>query len=268
MFLTNYNYGIKLIDLIDYNGDGTIDELFEQVNDMLTSNCKKCFYVTDDGGVLWADFIERFTRRFMFRTLSFDTYFNFCMKLCDVFTKNRVKLQRMYEVKMIKFNPLYNKNLQTDTNTSGTSKGKQTVERTDKAKENTNKNGANGYEDNGENKQNQWYSDTPKSTINVTHLTDVEKENNYITHAQGNSEGRTSKGKKNYNDNILSENDVTINGVTIDDFINSANGKSLMYGYDKDPTDLLKKYMNFVIDMNETLLEEIENEHLFMSIVV
>ena len=267
MFLTNYNYGIKLIDLIDYNGDGTIDELYEIINDMLTSYCKENFYVIDDGGVLWADFIKRFTRRFMFRTLSFDTYFNFCIKLSDVFTKNRVKLQRMYEVKMIKFNPLYNKRIQTDTNTVGTSKGKQTMDRTDKAKENTSKNGESHDKIDAENKQNQWYSDTPKSTVNVSHLTDSD-ENNYITSAQGSTDKRGSKNDRNYKDNLQTTNDVSINGVTVNDFVNSANGKNLMYGYDKDPTDLLKKYMNFVIDMNETLLQEIENEHLFMSIVL
>lgn len=83
MFLTSYNYGIRLIDLVDYtNSNTTFSDVCNKVNDLLTSNCKEEFYVENND--LWNDFIKRFTRRFMYRTLSFDTYLNFCIKLNDV----------------------------------------------------------------------------------------------------------------------------------------------------------------------------------------
>ena len=44
MFLTSYNYGIRLIDLVDYtNSNTTFSDVCNKVNDLLTSNCKEEF---------------------------------------------------------------------------------------------------------------------------------------------------------------------------------------------------------------------------------
>ena len=49
MFLTSYNYGIRLIDLVDYtNPDTTFSDVISKVNELLTLNCKDEFYVLDD----------------------------------------------------------------------------------------------------------------------------------------------------------------------------------------------------------------------------
>ena len=55
MFLTSYNYGIRLIDLVDYtNSNTTFSDVCNKVNELLTLNCKEEFYVDDD--ILWNEY--------------------------------------------------------------------------------------------------------------------------------------------------------------------------------------------------------------------
>lgn len=305
MFLTNYNYGIKLIDLVDYtNPDTTFSDVVYNINKLLSANCKEEYFINDD--LLWNDFIKRFTRKFMYRTLSFDTYFEFCIKLNDVLTSNKVKLNNMYNAKLIKFNPMYNKMLITDTDNTSTKDGRTDYTNTENSvrksdginkleySNTSNSNSNNKRTDNlttktqsgGSNSDFNLHSDAPRSSVNISDL--FKTDDNYITDSQnrqgnfnesGNntqtgtvvnetSNGGNDNGNKtnDYKDNITIDSGNT--SLTVDSIKDTLKGKQLLQGYEGNPTDLIKKYINFVIDCNEYLLNQIEDANLFMSIVL
>lgn len=289
----NVNYGLKFIDLIDYtNSDYTYSDVVKKINDYLTLNCKNEYFINNDD--LWNDFITRFVRRFLYRTISFDTYFQFCIKLNDVFSKNKVKLNNMYNAKLIEFNPLYTTNLKTTNKNDNVSEsnGDKTIKdngwstseddgynnRTDDLTRTDNLKNIN-KSDNTSNDYN-LHSDAPRSSVDLDNM--FKTDNNYITdatnsknHNEANtttsqtgtvSNSGTSKNKiYNKNTNHISNHS---NEISVDKIKNSQTGENLTQGYTGNPTELLEKYVNFVIDMNEFLLEEIENNNLFMSIVL
>ena len=321
MFLTSYNYGIRLIDLVDYtNSNTTFSDVCNKVNDLLTSNCREEFYV--DNNDLWNDFIKRFTRRFMYRTLSFDTYLNFCIKLNDVLTSNKVKLNNMYKAKLIEFNPLYNKYITTDIDNENNKTGTKKTDRKENGNTTRNENGNTTRNENGKNNKKSigssiekttrtdnlhttdntknngteynLHSDSPRSSVSVDDM--FKTNNNYITDAQNkktNSRNNTTgtqtgtvkndgNVKNNNNENgsfntnstdksVFNSTDKSVfnsNILSTDNIKDTLVGKQLLYGYDGNPTDLLKKYINFVIDTNEYLLNKIEEECLFMNIII
>lgn len=305
MFLTSYNYGIRLIDLVDYtNSNTTFSDVCNKVNDLLTLNCKEEFYVENND--LWNDFIKRFTRRFMYRTLSFDTYLNFCIKLNDVLTSNKVKLNNMYKAKLIEFNPLYNKYITTDIDNENNKTGTKKTDRKENGNTTRNETGTNDKESTGgsiekttrtdnlhttddttnNGTEYNLHSDSPRSSVSVDDM--FKTDNNYITDAQNkktnsrnNTTGTQTGTVKNYgnvenhnNENGSFNTDSTDTSVFNSNILSTDNikdtlvGKQLLYGYDGNPTDLLKKYINFVIDTNEYLLNKIEEECLFMNIIV
>lgn len=305
MFLTSYNYGIRLIDLVDYtNSSTTFSDVCNKVNDLLTSNCKEEFYVNNDD--LWNDFIKRFTRRFMYRTLSFDTYLNFCIKLNDVLTSNKVKLNNMYKAKLIEFNPLYNKYITTNIDNENNKTGTKRTDREENGNTTRNETGTNDKKiiggsiekstrtddlhtsDDTTNNGTEYnlHSDSPRSSVSVDDM--FKTDNNYITDAQNkktsskNNTNGTQTGTVKNDSNIENHNNEnnSFNTDSIDTSVFNSNilstdnikdtlvGKQLLYGYDGNPTDLLKKYINFVIDTNEYLLNKIEEECLFMNIIV
>lgn len=307
MFQTSYNYGIRLIDLVDYtNPDTTFSDVINKVNELLTLNCKDEFYVLDDEDILWNDFIKRFTRRFMYRTLSFDTYLNFCIKLNDVFTSNKVKLNNMYKAKMIEFNPLYNKYITTDIDNTNNKTGiKRTNKKDDensirKEYATNSKKSSGGSSENTTRTDNlhtsnktihdgteyNLHSDSPRSSVSLNDM--FETDNNYITDAQNKkthyidyskgsqtgtvkNDGTTNNHnyeKDTFNTNSKNRNKFNSNILSTDNIKDTLVGKQLLYGYDGNPTDLLKKYINFVIDTNEYLLNKIEEGCLFMNIII
>lgn len=305
MFLTSYNYGIRLIDLVDYtNSNTTFSDVCNKVNDLLTLNCKEEFYVENND--LWNDFIKRFTRRFMYRTLSFDTYLNFCIKLNDVLTSNKVKLNNMYKAKLIEFNPLYNKYITTDIDNENNKTGTKKTDRKENGNTRRNETGTNDKAltggsiekttrtdnlhttDDTTNNGTEYnlHSDSPRSSVSVDDM--FKTNNNYITDAQNkktNSRNNTTgtqigtvkndgNVENHNNENGSFNTDSTDTSVFNSNILSTDNikdtlvGKQLLYGYDGNPTDLLKKYINFVIDTNEYLLNKIEEECLFMNIIV
>jgi hypothetical protein len=305
MFLTSYNYGIRLIDLVDYtNSNTTFSDVCNKVNDLLTSNCKEEFYVENND--LWNDFIKRFTRRFMYRTLSFDTYLNFCIKLNDVLTSNKVKLNNMYKAKLIEFNPLYNKYITTDIDNENNKTGTKKTDREENGNTTRNETGTNDKKsiggsiekttrtdnlhttDDTTNNGTEYnlHSDSPRSSVSVDDM--FKTDNNYITDAQNkktnsrNNTTGTQTGTVKNDGNVENHNnengsfntdstDTSVfnsNILSTDNIKDTLVGKQLLYGYDGNPTDLLKKYINFVIDTNEYLLNKIEEECLFMNIIV
>lgn len=297
MFLTSYNYGIRLIDLVDYtNSNTTFSDVCNKVNDLLTSNCKEEFYVENDD--LWNDFIKRFTRRFMYRTLSFDTYLNFCIKLNDVFTSNKVKLNNMYKAKLIEFNPLYNKYMTTDIDNENNKTGTKRTDREENGNNTRNENGTNNKNSVGGSIENttrtddlhttnngteyNLHSDSPRSSVSLDDM--FKTDNNYITDSQNKktSSKNDNVGTVTNNGTIDNHNDengsfktdsidtsvFNSNILSTDNIKDTLVGKQLLYGYDGNPTDLLKKYINFVIDTNEYLLNKIEQECLFMNIII
>lgn len=297
MFLTSYNYGIRLIDLVDYtNSNTTFSDVCNKVNDLLTLNCKEEFYVDNDD--LWNDFIKRFTRRFMYRTLSFDTYLNFCIKLNDVLTSNKVKLNNMYKAKLIEFNPLYNKYITTDIDNENNKTGTKRTDREENGNNTRNENGTNNKISVGGSIENitrtdnlhtinngteyNLHSDSPRSSVSLDDM--FKTDNNYITDAQNKKSHSTNDntGTVTNDGNIEKHNDESgsfktdsvdtsvfnSNILSTDNIKDTLVGKQLLYGYDGNPTDLLKKYINFVIDTNEYLLNKIEQECLFMNIII
>lgn len=283
MFQTSYNYGIRLIDLVDYtNPDTTFSDVINKVNELLTFNCKDEFYVLDDEDILWNDFVKRFTRRFMYRTLSFDTYLNFCIKLNDVFTSNKVKLNNMYKAKMIEFNPLYNKYITTDIDNENNKIGTKRTDREENGNNTRNENGTNNKNttrtDNlhttNDGTEYNLHSDSPRSSISIDDM--FKTDNNYITDAQNkktfSKNDTTVENHNKENGSFKTDSiDTSIfnsNILSTDNIKDTLIGKQLLYGYDGNPTDLLKKYINFVIDTNEYLLNKIEEECLFMNIII
>lgn len=297
MFLTSYNYGIRLIDLVDYtNSNTTFSDVCNKVNELLTLNCKEEFYVDNDD--LWNDFIKRFTRRFMYRTLSFDTYLNFCIKLNDVFTSNKVKLNNMYKVKLIEFNPLYNKYITTDIDNENNKTGTKRTDREENGNNRRNENGTNNKNSVGGSIENttrtdnlhtinngteyNLHSDSPRSSVSLNDM--FKTDNNYITDAQNKKSNSTNDNTgtvtndgtiEKHNDESSSFKTDSIdtsvfnsNILSTDNIKDTLVGKQLLYGYDGNPTDLLKKYINFVIDTNEYLLNKIEENCLFMNIII
>lgn len=297
MFLTSYNYGIRLIDLVDYtNSNTTFSDVCNKVNDLLTLNCKEEFYVDNDD--LWNDFIKRFTRRFMYRTLSFDTYLNFCIKLNDVFTSNKVKLNNMYKAKLIEFNPLYNKYMTTDIDNENNKTGIKITDREENGNNIRNENGINNKNSVGGSIENttrtdnlhtinngteyNLHSDSPRSSVSLNDM--FKTDNNYITDAQNKKSNSTNDntGTVTNDGTIVKYNDESglfktdsidtsvfnSNILSTDNIKDTLVGKQLLYGYDGNPTDLLKKYINFVIDTNEYLLNKIEDNCLFMNIII
>ena len=305
MFLTSYNYGIRLIDLVDYtDSNTTFSDVCNKVNDLLTSNCKEEFYIENDD--LWNDFIKRFTRRFMYRTLSFDTYLNFCIKLNDVLTSNKVKLNNMYKAKLIEFNPLYNKYITTNIDNENSKTGTKRTDRKEDGNTTRNETGTNDKTliggstenttrtdnlhttDNTTNNGTEYnlHSDSPRSSVSVDDM--FKTDNNYITDAQNKKTSSTNNTTgtqtgtvkndgtiENHNNENGSFNtdskDTSVfnsNILSTDNIKDTLVGKQLLYGYDGNPTDLLKKYINFVIDTNEYLLNKIEEECLFMNIII
>lgn len=293
MYPINVNYGIRFIDLVDYtNPNVTFNDVINKVNELLTLNCKDDFYITDD--VLWNDFIKRFTRRFCFRTLSYDTYLNFCIKLNDIFTSNKVKLNNMYNAKLIEFNPLYTKKITTENNVKKDRNGTSEYNKDEHSENNKHDNGTSNSNTNyvktdnnnstsvssGGSNNYDLHSDSPRSSVNVDDL--FKTDNNYITDAKNNNsnyENNDNVTQKNISDNKGSEDNTYINdtnenkninenSLTVDNIKDTIVGKELLYGYEGNPTDLLRKYINFVIDTNEYLLDQIENSNLFMNIIV
>lgn len=305
MFPMNYNYGIRLIDLVDYtNYNTTFYDVCNKVNELLTLNCKEEFYVNND--ILWNDFIKRFTRRFMYRTLSFETYLNFCIKLNDVLTSNKVKLNNMYKAKLIEFNPLYNKYITTDINNVNDKIGTKKSNKEENGNIVKNENGKNSKNstinstesnirtdnlhniDNTTNDDTEYnlHSDSPRSSISVNDM--FKTDNNYITDAQNKKSNSSNVSNKtqtgtvqnsgstdsatsdygDFNNNSTDKSTFNSNILSTDNIKDTLIGKQLLYGYEGNPTDILKKYINFVIDTNEYLLSKIEDEHLFMSIII
>ena len=126
----------------------------------------------------------------MYRTLSFDTYLNFCIKLNDVFTSNKVKLNNMYKAKMIEFNPLYNKYITTDIDNENNKIGTKRTDREENGNNTRNENGTNNKNttrtDNLHTTNNgteyNLHSDSPRSSISIDDM--FKTDNNYITDAQ------------------------------------------------------------------------------------
>lgn len=293
MYPINVNYGIRLIDLVDYtNPNTTFNDVINEVNKLLTLNCREDFYIDDN--ILWNDFVKRFTRKFCFRTLSYDTYLNFCIKLNDVFTSNKVKLNNMYKAKLIEFNPLYTKKITTENDVKKDRNGKseynkdeninntkndsgESTSNTDYTKTDDNNTISNS---NGSNDSYNLHSDSPRSSVKLSDL--FSTDNNYITDAKNdsnnyiNNDNTTQKNisknvgneKNNYSNNINENKNINENSLTVDNIKDTITGKELLYGYEGNPTDLLRKYINFVIDTNEYLLEQIDKENLFMNIIV
>lgn len=293
MYPINVNYGIRLIDLVDYtNPNTTFNDVINEVNKLLTLNCREDFYIDDN--ILWNDFVKRFTRKFCFRTLSYDTYLNFCIKLNDVFTSNKVKLNNMYKAKLIEFNPLYTKKITTENDVKKDRNGKseynkdeninntkndsgESTSNTDYTKNDDNNTISNS---NGSNDSYNLHSDSPRSSVKLSDL--FSTDNNYITDAKNdsnnyiNNDNTTQKNisknvgneKNNYSNNINENKNINENSLTVDNIKDTITGKELLYGYEGNPTDLLRKYINFVIDTNEYLLEQINKENLFMNIIV
>ena len=280
MFLTNYNYGIRLIDLVDYtNSNTTFSDVCNKVNELLTLNCKEEFYIDND--ILWNDFIKRFTRRIMYRTLS-------------------------YKAKLIEFNPLYNRYITTDVDNTNNKTG---IKRTDKKEDVDTTRFEKGINNkiliggSIENKtrtddlttkddtihngtEYNLHSDSPRSSVSLNDM--FKTDNNYITDAQNkktNSTNNTTNKQtgtvkndntienhnnenSNYNTYNKDKTKFDSNILSTDNIKDTLVGKQLLYGYDGNPTDLLKKYINFVIDTNEYLLNKIEDNCLFMNIII
>ena len=304
MYINNPQYNIKLVDLLDlYDIDFDYHDIYIKIKDWFNTDIKNVFFIEDD--ILYNIFIERFCDRFYNRCLNFDTYLEFKIKLKECLNRHRLEALQLYKASLIEINPLLTVDLKTVHDEDGMDKTNSTTHSTytpnltthttndlthglrvdttnEKFKDVTTDSGKDKTTNNGYD----LHSDTPSSTMHVKDIANGSN-NDYITDARNNhSTSDIEYGKKVTYDsdekkthNVNSGVDKTVNNVDstgysdTDNTLNTDLTKSLDYihtqrGYQGSPVDLLTKYSTMVFDSITYLLDCIEDDKLFSSVLL
>lgn len=283
MYVNNPTQTIRIADLLDmYKNDFNYEDLYKIVGNWLQSEIKY-FVLADES--LWNTFIESFCDRFYSRNLNFYTTLDFKLKLRDVLRASKNRAKRIYEVDLLEINPLITFNHLTE----------KTEKNTGVTNSNNNSNStsiSNGTSVNSDNSQSNnktvdssntignsinydLHSDTPSNAVNIDDLFSVAK--NYVTDANNNKSknnsesssnstftGNVSSSSRNENESSLKENSTNA-GKT--EFSNDNIFNEISKGYNGEPTELIKKYMDLKTDVIQFYLDEIEKACLFSSIL-
>lgn len=283
MFVNNPTQTIRIADLLDmYKNDFNYEDLYKIVGNWLQSEIKY-FVIVDE--TLWGNFIESFCDRFYSRNINFYTTLDFKLKLRDVLKASKNRAKRIYEVDLLEINPLMtfnhltektekstgvtnsNNNSNSTSISNGTTSNADNTQSSNKTNDNSTSSGNSANYD--------LHSDTPSNAVNIDDLFSVAK--NFVTDAnnnkaQNNSEsysnstyiGNVSRSSKNESESSLEEN-YTNAGKT--EFTNDNIFNEISKGYNGEPTELIKKYMDLKTDVIQFYLDEIENACLFSSIL-
>lgn len=283
MFVNNPTQTIRIADLLDmYKNDFNYEDLYKIVGNWLQSEIKY-FVISDE--TLWGNFIKSFCDRFYSRNINFYTTLDFKLKLRDVLKASKNRAKRIYEVDLLEINPLITFNHLTEktekstgvtnsnNNSNSTSISKGTTSNADNT-QSSNKTNDNSTSS-GNSANYDLHSDTPSNAVNIDDLFSVAK--NFVTDAnnnkaQNNSEsysnstyiGNVSRSSKNDSESSLKENSTNA-GKT--EFSNDNIFNEISKGYNGEPTELIKKYMDLKTDVIQFYLDEIENACLFSSIL-
>lgn len=283
MFVNNPTQTIRIADLLDmYKNDFNYEDLYKIVGNWLQSEFK--YFVLSDE-TLWGNFIESFCDRFYSRNINFYTTLDFKLKLRDVLRTSKNRAKRIYEVDLLEINPLITFNHLTEktekitgvTNSNNNSNSTSVSNGTSVNSDNSQSNNKTVDSSNtiGNSTNYDLHSDTPSNAVNIDDLFSVAK--NFVTDAnnnktKNNSEsssnstftGNVSSSSRNENESSLKENSTNA-GKT--EFSNDNIFNEISKGYNGEPTELIKKYMDLKTDVIQFYLDEIENACLFSSIL-
>lgn len=283
MFVNNPTQTIRIADLLDmYKNDFNYEDLYKIVGNWLQSEIKY-FVISDE--TLWGNFIESFCDRFYSRNINFYTTLDFKLKLRDVLKASKNRAKRIYEVDLLEINPLITFNHLTEKNekstgvtnsnnnsnstsiSNGTTSNADNTQSSNKTNDNSTSSGNSANYD--------LHSDTPSNAVNIDDLFSVAK--NFVTDANNNKAhnnsesysnstyiGNVSRSSKNESESSLEENSSNA-GKT--EFTNDNIFNEISKGYNGEPTELIKKYMDLKTDVIQFYLDEIENACLFSSIL-
>lgn len=283
MFVNNPTQTIRIADLLDmYKDDFNYEDLYEIIGSWLQSEIKY-FVIADE--TLWGNFIESFCDRFYSRNINFYTTLDFKLKLRDVLRASKNRAKRIYEVDLLEINPLITFNHLTEktekstgvtnsnNNSNSTSISNVTTSNADNT-QSSNKTNDNSTSS-GNSANYDLHSDTPSNAVNIDDLFSVAK--NFVTDANNNKAhnnsesysnstyiGNVSRSSKNDSESSLKENSTNA-GKT--EFTNDNIFNEISKGYNGEPTELIRKYMDLKTDVIQFYLDEIENACLFSSIL-
>lgn len=281
-----FTYGIRLVDLIDINRD-SIDVLYREVGSQLITLFDRKIYPVDDID-FFNDFIERMCDKYYSRTLAFDTYNEFFIKLKFVLENNKLKYQQMFKAAAIEINPLYtyfDYEKAEDNLTLGTSVN-TTIEdnrRVENRNENTGtdtstteyKSESSVTNTTLNNKSITGMSSNPKSntglSTDISNLDYIDNEsininvNDYktVTKPTGSDVNRLERGTATEG---FSQNSGEMTNNVVNSGTNTSILERIKHGYNGSPVELMQKYSKMIFDVNKEILNDIDDANLFMSV--
>lgn len=283
MYVNNPIYTMKLADLLDlYKDNFNYEDLYNVVGVWLSTE-KVYFFKNDD--TLWNNFIQSFCDRFYSRNMNFYTTLEFKLKLRDVLRASKNRAKRIYEVDLLDINPLITFNHLTEKTEKSTGvTNVNTSNRSESVSNGTSVKSDNSLSNNetvdssntsGNSTNYDLHSDTPSNAVNIDDLFSVAK--NFVTYANNNKTKNSSESSSNstFTENVSSssrnENESNLIESSINegktDFSNDNVFNEISKGYNGEPADLIKKYMDLKTDVIQFYLDEIENACLFSSML-
>ena len=203
MYVNNPTQTIRIADLLDmYKNDFNYEDLYKIVGNWLKSEIK--YFVLSDE-TLWNNFIESFCDRFYSRNLNFYTTLEFKLKLRDVLKASKNRAKRIYEVDLLKINPLITFNHLTEktekstgvtnVNTSNRSESVSNVTSVNSDNSLSNNKTVDNSNTTGNSTNYDLHSDTPSNAVNIDDLFSVAK--NFVTDANNNKTKNISESSSN-----------------------------------------------------------------------
>jgi len=276
---------IRLIDLIDADKQSIYD-LYSIVGKNLQFIYDKKIYPVENVD-LWEDFIERLCDRYFNRYLSFDTYYTFSLKLKFVIQNNREKYKRIWDASLKEINPLLSF---------------EETEITDEGRETEGSNQAHSTNEFDNKNDTETKNDLENKTIDASsqttnHITD---DNRVVEGMSSNPKSQSSLSAKmtelkyidtqrlqinkdDYTTTVTNGGNTVVKDTGSTETHNNSNGistgsnqssyedkiKALItrtkHGFNGSQVDLLEKYASIIFDMNNEIIEDINEAHLFMS---
>lgn len=284
--MSNLYNGLKLIDLID--GSNGIDDLYLIMRNNLSDfKSKEIYPVNSD--VLFNDFVSRLVNRYFNRYLSFDTYYTFKLKLQFVLEDNKAKYQRIYENSLRKIDPLITyedkENVKENRGTTGTSESESATQTKSATESNENSENHNTQTDGtqstfenvtDEQKTLQGFSNNPKSqstlSMNINDMKYIDNEqltinkDNYHNTTTNTGTTRNDGNGESHSNTTSDSNGTAKDNRTYSDKVESTIER-IRNGFNGNQLELLKKYEEIYFDVNKEIINDIERNHLFMSVL-
>lgn len=263
MFITNFNNGIKFLDLLEITENQ--NNLYEKINKFLI-DLKPYFFIDNDK--IWKDFIERFCDKYYSRYLSFDTFYEFKIKLKFLLENNKRKYEQLYRASLIEIKPLINEYIKEVVESKkenndvyngeniNNTEVKNEINTNSESKSNSNNNSFNVNAN----------SNTPQSNLNIENI--IENDN-YVDNVQ-NTKNTDSSLTENYLKDSSINNNVTNgknNYKNVNKLLEELLHTNTIEKINGNQSELLKIYSEIYIDVINTILADIDNEHLFSDIL-